>query len=65
MFTYTQGLIPDPEEEEQLMILTRSLLDAVPLNEDLNVTDPNQTIGILAIYLEGTHIHTNFKSETN
>lgn len=28
------------------MTLTRPLLDAVPLNEDLNVTDPSQTIGI-------------------
>ena len=67
MFTNTQGLIPDPEEEEQLMTLTRPLLDAVPLNEDLNVTDPDQTIGILPIYSvrnQGTHIPTNFKSKT-
>jgi hypothetical protein len=39
-----RGLIPNPEEEQDLIALNRPLLDSVPLSEDHDVFEPNQTM---------------------
>ena len=50
-FPSVQGLIPDPEEELDLIAMNRPLLDAVPLSDDFdNITDPDQTPGMVLFY---------------
>ena len=39
-----KGLIPNPEEEQDIIELNRPLLDAVPASLDQNVTDPDQIV---------------------
>lgn len=45
MHQCTQGLVPDPAEEEQLIALNRPLLDAVPESDDFNFTLTDKILG--------------------
>ena len=40
-YVHLKGLIPNPEEERDLVQLNRPLLDAVPEGDDLNIIDPD------------------------
>ena len=41
-----QGLIPTPEEEEELRQMNEPLFNSIPDDLDFETNDPNQTIGI-------------------
>jgi hypothetical protein len=45
-----RGLIPNPEEERDLVQLNRPLLDAVPEGDDLNIIDPDPIMPDLPLF---------------
>ena len=54
---YIQGLIPNEEEEQDLIAMNRPVLNAVSPENDFDVTDPNQTIGTYSILFIFTDFH--------
>lgn len=49
--SYTQGIIPDPEEEEELIAMNRQLLDAVPESADFDFVEEDKTPGTKRLFL--------------
>ena len=47
MYMYVQGLIPDEEEQEELVSMTAPLLNAVPPEEDVVIIDEMQQRGMI------------------
>ena len=57
--------MPNPAEELDLIELNAPLLAAVPESADRNVTDPDQTIGMLYLHQSQCAATLNMYSEYN
>ena len=48
----SQGLLPDEEEQAELVSMTAPLLDAVPPEDDIVIIDEIQQPGIVGILMD-------------
>ena len=52
-YSLIQGIVPEPEEQEELLAMNTQLLNRVPLENDPFVIDPDQVPGMIP---RGLHV---------